>query len=82
MSMGRKILTVVGICGAVGLSVLLMTLLSPTVSSLGNTAANHSTTGNYWGYTAAMRSTPLWLYFIPPAIGAAAVVITLKQPTT
>ena len=76
---GRKVRNVLIIIGCVIAMCLLITVLMPLFRSTTSYAVEN-TSGNYWGYKAAMTAAPLWIYCFPVLIGGALVWLELRSP--
>jgi hypothetical protein len=75
-----KILTVIGIVGAVILTYILITafwsdLMIPAIQVAENATDNTSYPETYY----AIKTAPIWLYITPAVVGLVAIVWKLRQ---
>jgi len=69
--------------GMVTAAYIFLTLFMPTlvdiITTANTTMAASSNMSNYPGTAAVMVGAPLWLYFVPGAIGFVVVILILKS---
>jgi hypothetical protein len=78
--MGRKLKNVGLIIIIVIALCIMITILSPLVRVSANYIVVSNTIGNYWGYKAAAKATPLWIYAFPVIIGGGLIWLELRAP--
>lgn len=78
--MFKKIWLITLIVIGVIVSMVIMTAAMPAIRSMTDIAASDPSASNYTGYPEATTAAPLWLYFIPVAVGGIATVIVLRSP--
>ncbi|MBU1027405.1 MAG: hypothetical protein KKA31_06725 [Candidatus Margulisbacteria bacterium] len=75
----NKFLSVAGIILLLVIVYLVLTAAMPTITTITVDTGNASGMSDYPETQAAIRSAPIWIYFLPGVIGIAAIVVMLKK---
>jgi hypothetical protein len=85
MSMGRKVMMILIVVGAITVNYLFLLAIFPAIQGMLAVASadpvlSGPAAGNFSLYKSAVNSAPIWLFIIPAVVGVIEAIIIMRLP--